>query len=196
VFISLEGPDGVGKTTQVGLLADRLRRLGLDPVLCREPGGTGLGERIRALVLEHEEFTVADRAEALLFAAARAQIVEEVVRPALDAGRWVVSDRFIDSSIVYQGVARGLGVDPIREVSLFATDGLLPHRTLVLRGARFGIEAPDRIEAEGGDFQDRVAAGFDAVLGLDPARLRAVDAVGTPDEVAERVWAALEDLVP
>lgn len=196
MFISLEGPDGVGKTTQVALLAERLAAHGVDVLVCREPGGTGLGERIRALVLDHADFAVGDRAEALLFAAARAQIADEVIRPALAAGRWVLSDRYIDSSVVYQGVARGLGVEPVRDLSLFATDGLLPDRTLVLVGADHGIDEPDRIEAEGDGFRRRVAAGFEAVAAADPERLRIIEAAGTPDEVADRVWAALGDLLP
>lgn len=196
MFISLEGPDGVGKTTQVALLAERLTAHGVDVLVCREPGGTGLGERIRALVLDHADFAVGDRAEALLFAAARAQIADEVIRPALAAGRWVLSDRYIDSSVVYQGVARGLGVEPVRDLSLFATDGLLPDRTLVLVGADHGVGEPDRIESEGDGFRRRVAEGFEAVAKADPARLHLVDAVGSPDEVADRIWAALGDLLP
>lgn len=196
MFISLEGPDGVGKTTQVALLAERLAAHGVDVLVCREPGGTGLGERIRALVLDHADFAVGDRAEALLFAAARAQIADEVIRPALAAGRWVLSDRYIDSSVVYQGVARGLGVEPVRDLSLFAADGLLPDRTLVLVGADHGIDEPDRIEAAGDGFRRRVAAGFEAVAAADPERLRIIEAAGTPDEVADRVWAALGDLLP
>ena len=109
MFVSLEGPDGVGKTTQAALLAERLRAAGLEVVQCREPGGTGLGERVRAVLLD-PQVTMGDRAEALLFAAARAEITQEVIAPALERGAWVVCDRFIDSSLVYQGVARGLGV--------------------------------------------------------------------------------------
>ncbi len=196
MFISLEGPDGVGKTTQVARLAERLSARGIDVLVCREPGGTGLGERIRALVLDHADFAVGDRAEALLFAAARAQIADEVIRPALAAGRWVLSDRYIDSSVVYQGVARGLGVGPVRDLSLFATDGLLPDRTLVLVGADHGIDEPDRIEAEGDGFRLRVARGFEVVAAADPARMRLVDATGSPEEVGERIWTALGDLLP
>lgn len=196
MFISLEGPDGVGKTTQVALLAERLAEQGVDVLVCREPGGTGLGERIRALVLDHADFGVGDRAEALLFAAARAQIADEVIRPALAEGRWVLSDRYIDSSIVYQGVARGLGVEQVRDLSLFATDGLLPDRTLVLTGADHGIGEPDRIESEGDGFRRRVVEGFGAIAAADPGRLRAIDATGSPDVVADRVWVALGDLLP
>ncbi len=195
MFVSLEGPDGVGKSTQVALLVERLRGMGLDVVQCREPGGTELGERVRGLLLDGD-VVLGDRAEALLFAAARAQIVDEAIRPALERGAWVVCDRFIDSSIVYQGIARGLGVDAIRDVSLFATSGVLPVRTIVLHGVERRAAVPDRIEAAGNDFHARVLAGFLTLEALDPKRVRLVEAQGSVEAVAERVWAALEDLCP
>lgn len=193
MFVSLEGPDGVGKTTQAVLLAERLRHGGREVVQCREPGGTELGERVRSLLLDGG-VDLGDRAEALLFAAARAQIVEEVIRPALERGAWVVCDRFIDSSIVYQGMARGLGVEPILSTSLFATADLLPVRTLVLHGVDRRDAEPDRIEAAGADFHARVAAGFIALADRYPERVRLVEAVGEREDVAARIWAALEDL--
>ncbi len=195
MFVSLEGPDGVGKSTQVALLVARLRSMGLDVVQCREPGGTELGERVRGLLLDGD-VVVGDRAEALLFAAARAQIVDEAIRPALERGAWVVCDRFIDSSIVYQGIARGLGVDAIRDASLFATSGVLPVRTIVLHGVERRAVVPDRIEAAGDDFHRRVLRGFLTLAELDPKRVRLVEAQGSVEAVAERVWAALEDLCP
>jgi dTMP kinase len=195
MFISLEGPDGVGKTTQVALLVDALRARGLGVVQCREPGGTALGERVRALLLDGEA-PIGDRAEALLFAAARAQIVEEVIRPALADGRWVVCDRYVDSSVVYQGIARGLGVEPVLDASLFAADGLLPRRTLVLRGVARRDERPDRIESAGDGFHALVDEGFAGLAARFPDRVRAIDAAGERDEVAARVLAALEDLLP
>jgi dTMP kinase len=191
MFVSLEGPDGVGKTTQVALLVERLRAEGHDVLQCREPGGTELGERVRSLLLDGQ-VAIADRAEAMLFAAARAQIAEEVIRPALAAGRWVVCDRYIDSSIVYQGMARGLGVEPIRDASVFATDGLLPDRTVVLHGVDRRGDEPDRIEAAGADFHRRVAEGFLALADRFPERVRLVDARGERDAVADRVRAALD----
>lgn len=193
MFVSLEGPDGVGKTTQTALLAERLRSGGREVVQCREPGGTELGERVRSLLLDGD-VDLGDRAEALLFAAARAQIVEEVIRPALERGAWVVCDRFIDSSIVYQGMARGLGVEPILSASLFATADLLPVRTLVLHGVDRRDAEPDRIEAAGADFHARVAAGFIDLAARYPERVRLVEAVGERDDVAARIWSALEDL--
>jgi dTMP kinase len=150
---------------------------------------------VRAVLLDPAA-TMGDRAEALLFAAARAEITEEVIAPALERGAWVVCDRFIDSSLVYQGIARGLGVEPIRDVSLFATGGLLPARTLVMHGVDRRDDEPDRMEAAGTDFHERVAAGFLELAALEPDRIRLVDARGAQDEVASRIWDALEGLRP
>ena len=195
MFVSLEGPDGVGKTTQAALLAERLRATGLEVVQCREPGGTGLGERVRTVLLDPEA-TMGDRAEALLFAAARAELTEAVIAPALARGAWVVCDRFIDSSLVYQGLARGLGLESIRAVSLFATGGVLPARTLVLHGVDRRDDEPDRMEAAGAAFHARVAEGFLELAALEPDRVRLIDARGSVDEVAARIEQALEDLRP
>jgi len=190
VFVSLEGLDGVGKTTQATLLAARLRAAGHEVVQCREPGGTALGERIRELLLVGDS-TVGPRAEALLFAAARAQLVEEIIAPACARGAWVVCDRFLDSSVAYQGGARELGLDTVRELSVFATGGLLPDRTVLLVGERRDAGPPDRIEREDRAFHERVAAGFAAIAEREPNRLRRVDATGSEDEVAHRVWEAI-----
>jgi len=190
MFISLEGPDGVGKTTQVALLAERLRAAGVAVVECREPGGTDLGERVRALLLGGD-VAISDRSEALLFAAARAQLVDEVIRPALAEGAWVVCDRFIDSSLVYQGVARGLGVEPVLGASLFATGGLLRERTLVLEGTARRDAVPDRMEAAGEAFHARVSEGFGQLAGLYPERVLRIDASGAPAAVAARIWAVV-----
>ncbi len=195
MFVSLEGPDGVGKTTQAALLAERLRAVGLEVVQCREPGGTELGEHVRAVLLD-PQVTMGDRAEALLFAAARAEITQEVIGPALERGAWVVCDRFIDSSLVYQGIARGLGIEPILDVSLFATGGVLPARTLVLHGVDRRDDEPDRMEAAGADFHARVAEGFLELAALESERIRLVDARGAQEEVARRIWDALEGLHP
>jgi len=195
MFVSLEGPDGVGKSTQVALLADRLRGAGLEVVQCREPGGTELGERVRTLLLD-PQVDLSDRAEALLFAAARAEIVEQVIAPALARGAWVVCDRFIDSSLVYQGVGRGLGIEVIRDVSLFATGGLLPARTIVLHGVARRDAVPDRMESAGEAFHAHVEQGFLQLGELDPGRVHLIDAQGSEAEVAERIWSALEGVRP
>jgi dTMP kinase len=155
VFVSFEGVDGSGKSTQAELLCEWLQGRGRSVEPCREPGGTALGERIRALLLESTAMT--PWAEAALFAAARAQLVEEVIRPALERGADVVCDRYVDSSLAYQGVARGLGVEPVLAVNLAATGALLPQRTFLLlvdpgeARRRAGAEG-DRIEREGASF--------------------------------------------
>jgi dTMP kinase len=191
VFVTLEGLDGVGKSTQARLLADRLRTAGHEVVECREPGGTPLGERVRALLLERGSWAVSERAEALLFAASRAQLVAEVVRPALARGAWVVCDRYLDSSVAYQGAARGLGADRVRDVSLFAVDGLLPDRTILLVGAVRAAAEADRIEAEAGGFHVAVDRGFREAAAAEPERFRVVDANGAVAAVARRIWAAI-----
>src|SRR5918992_676275 len=163
MFITFEGVDGSGKTTQARLLADRLRAEGRDVVDTREPGGTPLGERVRELLLAGEH--IAPWAETALFAAARAQLVDEVIRPALARGADVVCDRYIDSSLAYQGLARGLGVDRVLELNLLATGGLLPERTFVLiipveDAERRKDTEPDRIEREGSEFVAQVDRAY------------------------------------
>jgi dTMP kinase len=195
-FVSFEGVDGSGKSTQARLLAAHLRSRGGEVVELREPGGTAAGERIRALLLDPEA-TLAPRAEALLFAAARAQVVAELIAPALARGAIVVADRFVDSSLVYQGLVRGLGLEHVRAVNHFATDGFEPDRTVLLEldpplaeRRRAGF-APDRIESETGGFQERVARGYAELARDDAPRILRVDAAGSQDEVARRVREAL-----
>jgi dTMP kinase len=191
MFISFEGLDGCGKTTQAAMLADALEAEGERIVRVREPGGTPAGERIRSLLLDPGE-SISPVAEALLYAAARAQLVADVIRPALRDGAHVVADRFVDSTLAYQGIARGLGVDEVLEVNRFATGGLFPDRTLLLRldggeAARRRDAEPDRIEAEGESFQAAVARGFEELAARFPERIVEVDASGPPDQVLERV---------
>src|SRR5918994_265033 len=159
MFGTFEGVDGSGKSTQARLLAERLRSAGRELVLTREPGGTGLGEQVRGILLHGER--MAPWAEAALFAAARAQLVDEVIRPALARGADVVSDRYLDSSLAYQGLARGLGVERVLELNLLATSGLLPDRTFLIlvppgEAAARRREEPDRIEREGAGFAEEV----------------------------------------
>jgi dTMP kinase len=190
VFISFEGPDGSGKTTQQGLLADWLREQGLEVVATREPGGTPLGEAIRDVVLHGLEMT--PWAEATLFASARAEHVERVIRPALERGAWVVCDRYVDSSIVYQGIARGLGADEVLQLNRTVTGGLMPDRTFVLAleagDARSRQEGYlDRIEREDEAFRQVVADGYRALAGLYPDRVVLLDGTLSPESIAERV---------
>jgi dTMP kinase len=193
-LIVLEGGEGVGKSTQAALLA-----VSLDAVLTREPGGTVLGERIRDLLLDPAADRVDDRAEALLMAAARAQHVAEVVRPALASGRDVVCDRFSGSSLAYQGYGRGLALDEVGALSGWATGGLWPDLVILLnlpagmaasRRRRSGSD-PDRLEAEGENFHRRVAEGFRCLAAAEPTWV-VVDGAGTVEEVAERVAGAVE----
>ncbi|MDP9453889.1 MAG: dTMP kinase [Actinomycetota bacterium] len=189
-LVVLEGGEACGKSTQAGLLAPRL-----GAVLTREPGGTEIGERLRDLVLDPASAVLDARTEALLMAAARAQHVAEVVRPALAAGRDVVSDRFVGSSLAYQGYGRGLPVGDVAALSRFATAGVDPDVVVLLDLAPTQALArrdprPDRLEAAGADFHRRVAEGFAALAEVD-ARWVVVDAAGEPDAVAERVWAAV-----
>ena len=198
-FVVLEGGDGSGKSTQLPRLAEWLRARGLDVVVTREPGGTRLGESLRALVLEGDD-SIDPTAEALLMAADRAQHVAEVIRPALAGGAWVLSDRHVPSSLVYQGVVRGLGVEAIDAVNASATGGLVPDLVVVLdvgEGVAAGRRPgePDRLEREGDAFHAQVRAAY-----RDLAKDRGwcvVDGSGSPDEVATRVSAAVtERLAP
>ena len=177
MFISLEGIDGSGKTTQARLLA---RALGQDVALMREPGGTETGERIREL-LKDPTLELDPMAELLLFCVARAELVAQVIAPARERGRDVVCDRFSDSSVAYQGVARGLGVERVEEICDLATDGVWPDLTILLRispgraAERIGRRSADRFEAEGMELQRRVAEGYDEVARRHPERIRVID---------------------
>jgi dTMP kinase len=194
-FIALEGVDGSGKSTQAAMLADALEARALTVVRTREPGGTPVGERVREILLAGAPGELELSAEALLFAAARAELVRRVIAPALARGDWVVCDRFLDSSLAYQGAARGLGVETVLQVNRLAVDGRLPDRSLVVDvpvelATSRRCATPDRIEAEGDGFLGRVAAGYRDLAGMFPDRVRLVDGTGTPDEVHARVLAA------
>lgn len=196
-FVAFEGIDGCGKSTQASLLADRLRSRGHEVVLTREPGGTALGERVRNLVLA--DGLIAPVTEALLFAAARAQLVAEIVRPALDAGRWVVTDRFVDSSLAYQGAARGLGIDAVWEINRPGVEGCLPDLAVVLDvpvdvAAERDTGPDDRIESEGHALQEAVAAGYRQLAVRFPGRVAIVSGVGSVDDVHARVVELVEAL--
>lgn len=203
-FITLEGGEGVGKSTQLRRLADALRGRGLEVVETREPGGSPGAEAIRRLLLEGEGDRWTPEAEALLFAAARADHVARTIRPALERGAWVLCDRFLDSSIAYQGAAGGVGTGAIRALHRVGSRGFLPDRTLLLElppehaAERLSVrdaDGSDRIGGRGGGFHDRVASGFRALAEEEPERYRRVDASGAPEEVTARLLAALEDLL-
>jgi dTMP kinase len=196
VFVSFEGVDGSGKTTQAGLLADALRAGGRDVLATREPGGTQLGEEVRKLLLEGVEMT--PWAETTLFAAARAELVDRVIAPAVAAGRDVVCDRYVDSSLAYQGIARGLGVERVLELNLVVTAGLLPDRTfLVLVDPEVALrrsKPSDRIEREGEDFHRAVDEAYRSLAEMFPERITTVDGNRAAEEVAEEIHGRLRDL--
>jgi dTMP kinase len=192
LFVTFEGIDRSGKTTQARMLCDAL---GERALAVREPGGTAVGERLREL-LKDPDARLSPRAEALLFAAARAQLIEDVIEPALAEGRVVVSDRFLDSSLAYQGEARGLGVDQVGEVNEFATGGLKPDLTFLLaldpeRAVARGAEH-DRFESEGAAFQSKVRQAYERMAAAEPARWRRLDANRDPSEVHAEVLSIVE----
>jgi dTMP kinase len=197
MFVTFEGVDGSGKSTQARLLAERLRSEGRDVVLTREPGGTAVGEQIREILLHGE--SLAPWAEASLFAAARAQLVDEVIRPALARGADVVCDRYVDSSLAYQGLARGLGVERVLELNLLATSGLLPDRTVLIlmpvgeAGARKGAE-PDRIESEGAAFAEQVDRAYREIARVFAQRVVVVDGTLSREDIAQIIRGQLRDL--
>ncbi len=202
-LITIEGLDGAGKSTLAGALADELRRRGPRVRLLREPGGVPAAERMRALVSD-PALTLDHRAEALLFAAARAQLVSEAVVPLLDEGTWVLLDRFVDSSLTYQGAGRGLGIEAVRAINRFATGGLEPDRTLLLRIAPAGGRArlrrrghgPDRMEGENEHFFATIATAYDDLAAAEPARICVIEAHAAPDQVLSAALSALSDLLP
>jgi dTMP kinase len=202
-FIALEGGEGVGKSTQAKALADALREHGLDVVITREPGGSDGAERIRELLLSGSEDRWGPKAEALLFAAARADHVEKTIRPALEKGQWVLSDRFVDSSLAYQGGGGSLGIEAVRTINAFGIGDSFPDRTLVLihedgneRARARDKNESDRIGGRPDDYHRKVEAAFHLIAAEEPERVKLVDASGSPDEVTGRLLDALEDLLP
>jgi dTMP kinase len=194
MFVTFEGLDGSGKSTQAELLRARLEADGVDIVSTREPGGTELGERLRDLVLHGGH--VGPWAEALIYVAARAQLVDEVIRPALDRGASVICDRYLDSSVAYQGVARGLGLDRMFDLNLAAIGGLVPDRTYLLELDPGQVASRirrhhDRLEREGDDFRERAAAGYRELAQRFPERIVVLDATRPVDELAEEVYGSL-----
>lgn len=204
-FLSIEGGEGAGKSTQVRRLAEALRARGIEVITTREPGGSEGAEAIRELLMQGEVQRWSAHTEALLFAAARADHVEKVIRPAIGAGTWVISDRFVDSSRAYQGVAGGIEDAAVLALHGFGSRGLLPDRTLVLevppeigaeRAAVRDGAAADRFAARERTFHDDVAAAFRRFAEAEPERVRLIDASGDMEAVGDAMWAAISDLVP
>ena len=209
LFLSIEGGDGAGKSTQAELLMTRLKATGVDALLVHEPGGTDFGEHVRRLV--KGDVRRSPMSELFLFEAARAQLVQDVIRPALDSGQIVVTDRYADSSITYQGYGRGLDLADVRALNQAATGGLMPDATVLLEispdralarvdgsdgsGGRSDDPEQARFEREPLEFHQRVAEGFRTLASEEPGRWFVVDASAQPDRVAEKVWAIVSNLL-
>ena len=206
-FITFEGGEGCGKSTQIRRLAAALAAAGKKVVTTREPGGTRIGEQVRALLKDEREDPPCARGELLLFLSARAQLVEKVIRPALAAGNWVLSDRFSDSTIAYQGYGRGLDLDFLATANAFVCDGLSPDISFLLdvdpatsrmrmrRREAATNTVPDRIEAAGEEFHRRLARGFRELAAAEPGRIVTIDGSGTVEEVGDRVWMSIKPLL-
>ena len=191
-FITFEGGDGSGKSTQIALLRDWLMQAGYDVILTREPGGTRISERIRELILDPDNQEMADMTEALLYAAARAQLVSQMIKPALAEGKVVICDRFVDSSIAYQAYGRGLG-DAVGVINSYAVDGCMPDLTILLRldpekgSSRIADREHDRIEQAPDAFHRKVYEGYLALEKTYPERIFGIDASGTIEEIADEI---------
>ena len=200
LFISLEGSDGSGKSTQMDLIKAYLSDRGLDPVITREPGGTVIGEKIRELVLSKKYSEMDDRTEALLYAAARSQHVAEIIKPALEQGAVVLCDRFIDSSIVYQGYGRKLG-EPVKMINEFAVAGCMPDKTFFFKidpgvgRSRIRAENRDRLECEEMEFYREVLKGYKELEKRYPDRIIGIDAAGSIEAVHSEVRRHLDDIL-
>jgi dTMP kinase len=206
-FISFEGTEGSGKTTQMRLLVERLRRLGLAVTENQEPGATPIGSQIRRILLDPAHQEMAPKTELLLMFASRTQAAAEIIIPALARGEIVVSDRFTDSTLAYQGVGRGLGFETVLDVHRLALGDLLPDLTICVdvdvemglaRARRRNVTRPDevRLDEQSHDFHLRVAEGYRKIAALEPRRFRMVNGTGSPEQVAERVWTQVAALIP
>lgn len=196
MFITFEGIDGSGKTTQINLLSARLRERGIDVLALREPGGNEISENIREVLLSSKN-EIGVRAELLLFVAARAQLVEKVIRPALDAGKLVICDRYCDSSVAYQGFGRGINIEDVHSCNKFATNNLVPNLTFFLdvpttvglgRTSSRGEKVLDRMESAGESFFDKARNGYLSIAESEPDRFIVLDGRATPEEIHEEIW--------
>lgn len=202
ILISVEGPDGAGKTTQIQLLKEYLKEKGYESIVTREPGGTVISEQIRALILDKENAEMGYETEMLLYAAARAQLVKEVIKPALEKGHAVICDRYIDSSVVYQGIARGLGIEKVYEVNSHAIQKIWPHITIHLDiDATEGIRRKknqtklDRMELEAIEFHQKVVDGYRTLAKRAPERIRTIDGTKEIEEVQTEIRSYIDDLL-
>lgn len=209
IFITFEGPDGSGKTTQLKKLGEELKKLGHDVLVTREPGGTAISDKIRSIILDPENDEMVDQAEVLLYAASRAQHVHQLIIPALEAGRIVLCDRFIDASVAYQGYGLGVEVEQVKAISRYASSGLQATRTFILdvpvevsmarlhqraTGAS-AAEQLDRIEQKHVDYHSRVREGFHQIAADHPDRVTVINANRTVEEIAEDIWSQFSRLL-
>lgn len=199
IFISLEGGEGGGKSTQIVRLREKLEDLGKKVVITREPGGTAISEKIREILLDKANLNMAYSTEVLLFQAARAQVYRELIIPALEMGKWVIADRTSDSSVVYQGIVRDFGVPIIKGLNNLSTKGTIPKLTLILDvsveiglARREGTDKNDRLDLESKVFHEKVRQGFLKIAKEEPERFVIIDASKSIDEVAELIWNAVE----
>lgn len=202
LFISMEGPDGAGKSTQIELLRGYLADKGYEIVITREPGGTVISEAIRQLILNREYAEMCPNTELLLYAAARAQLVNEVIRPALEAGKAVICDRFVESSVVYQGIARGMGIDTVYAVNEYALEGLRPQLTFFLDlDAEEGLRRKkkqaelDRMEAAGLEFHQKVAEGYRMLAEREKERIMRISATLPEEDIHAKIVLAIEERI-
>lgn len=202
LFISMEGPDGAGKSTQIQLLQDYLKDKGYETIITREPGGTAISEAVRQIILNKEYKEMCEQTELLLYAAARAQLVNEVIRPALNAGKAVICDRFIESSVVYQGIARGIGIDKVYAVNDYALEGLRPQLTILLDlDAEEGLHRKknqaelDRMEAEGLEFHQKVVEGYRLLAEREKERIMRISATLPKEDIHAKIVLAIEERI-
>lgn len=201
-FFTMEGPDGSGKSTQIQLLRDYLSEKGYDIIVCREPGGTKISEAIRQVILNKEFTEMGNMTEMLLYAAARAQLMEEVIRPALNEDKIVICDRFVESSAVYQGIARGMGIDLVYEVNQYAIGDTLPDLTIMIDiDAETGISRKkkqaelDRMEREAIDFHEKVVSGYREIADKYPERILHIDGNRSIDNIHAQITAAVDKII-
>lgn len=202
LFITVEGTDGCGKTTQIKLLEEYFEKGGYSVVCVRDPGSTPIGEKIRKIIIDPDNKEMCSTTETLLYAAARAQMVEQIIRPALKRGSVVISDRYIDSSYAYQGFARGMGAKMIKDINKYAIDDIIPDITIFLQlKPEQGIERKknqaelDRMEAQKNSFHKRVYDGYTRLAKNNRKRIKIVDAAGTIDDVHLKIISLIEDMI-
>ena len=202
LFITMEGPDGSGKSTQIELLRDYLSHKGYDIIVCREPGGTPISEAVRQVILNKDFTEMGNMTELLLYASARAQLVEEVIRPAINAGKVVICDRFVESSVVYQGIARGMGIDLVYDVNRFAIGDTMPDITFFIDvDAQTGIarkkkqEELDRMEREALDFHIKVVEGYRKLAAMNSGRIHRIDGNLSIEEIHRQIITEADKII-